>query len=221
LDRNDIDQRVKQSVVRSLQGFGERLGYNEKFARLVLENVEDVDSPRILELGAGHGGLSRTLLNQHPTVEVTATDVDPALVEHMAASDLGRHPRTALRVESATAIKASDQSYDLIVFAQSFHHLPPKLAAAAIAEATRVARKFLIVDLRRHSPTAQVLRLPLNFAITMLGQGYPTAHDWWISELRAYSPAALLALARHAGPDIHTQLSKDSIHQYAVMSRTK
>lgn len=220
LDRNDIDQRVKRSVVGSLQRFGERFGYNDKFARHVLENAEDFCSPRILELGAGHGGLSRALLQKHPTIEVTVTDVDAASVQDMAATELGWHPRATLRVESATAINAADQAYDLAVFAQSFHHLPPKLAAAAIAEGTRVARKFLIIDLRRHRPAAQVLRLPLNFAITMLGEGYPTAHDWLISELRAYSPAALSALARHSGPDVHAQFSKDAVHQYAVMYRS-
>ena len=35
--------------------------------------------PKILELGSGHGGLSRKLLEWHPTAEVTVTDVEAAI----------------------------------------------------------------------------------------------------------------------------------------------
>lgn len=219
LDREDIDPKVKQSVVRSLKKFGERNGYNQKFARFALEQVRDVDSPRILELGAGHGGLSATLLEMHRKLEATVTDLDPGSVKEMAAGELGAHPRATVQVADATAIKAPDQAYDLAIFAQSFHHLPPGPAAAAIAEATRVARKFIIIDLRRIHPAAQLLRLPLFFAVTLIGEGYATAHDWCISELRAYSPAALSALAQHSGCNIHAEFSKDLVHQFAVLKR--
>ncbi len=139
----------------------------------------------------------------------------------MVASDLGSHPRAVVRVEDATSINAPDQTYDLVVFAQSFHHLPPRAASATITEATRVGKKFLIIDLLRRTPIAQPLRLPLFAALILLAQGYPTAHDWLISELRAYSPSALLALASHARTDITTHFRRDRIHQVAVMSRVE
>ncbi|ONM47626.1 class I SAM-dependent methyltransferase [Nocardia donostiensis] len=219
LDRDDVDDRVKRSVVRALEHICTKFRYNEKFAQLAMQEVADIPRPRILELGAGHGGFSRELLERHPDVEVTVTDIDPASVDDMAAGDLGSHPRAVVRVEDATSINAPDQAYDLVVFAQSFHHLPPRAAAAAIAEATRVAKKFLIVDVLRQSPIVQPLRLPLISAVILLGQGYPTAHDWLISELRAYSPSALQALAAHTETDIATRFSNDRIHQVAVMSR--
>jgi hypothetical protein len=51
LDRDDIYDRVKGSVINSLDRFSERV--NEKLVRLVFENLEDAESPRVLELGAG------------------------------------------------------------------------------------------------------------------------------------------------------------------------
>ena len=45
--------------------------------------------PNILELGAGHGALSRGSARQHPTAQVTISDVNPDSVAAIAASDLG------------------------------------------------------------------------------------------------------------------------------------
>ena len=71
LDRDDVDDRVKRQVVRSLECLGSLFKDHEKFARLALDEVADVADPTILELGSGHGGLSRKLLEIHPSAHVT------------------------------------------------------------------------------------------------------------------------------------------------------
>ena len=76
-------------MIRALEWTGEVFGNTEKFARIALDDVADVPDPKILELGAGHGGLSRKLLDWHPTAELTVTDVEPASVTR----DRGRRPR--------------------------------------------------------------------------------------------------------------------------------
>ena len=139
LDRDDVDDEVKRSVIRALDWTGEFFGNNEKFARIALDEVADVPDPKILELGAGHGGLSRKLLDWHPTAELTVTDIEAASVAAIAAGDLGDHPRATVREMDATAIEAPDGHFDLAVFALSFHHLPPSLASQVFAEGTRVA----------------------------------------------------------------------------------
>ena len=85
LDRDDVDDGVKRSVIRALEWTGEVFGNTEKFARIALDEVADVPDPKILELGAGHGGLSRKLLDWHPTAELTVTDVEAASVRAIAA----------------------------------------------------------------------------------------------------------------------------------------
>ena len=199
LDRDDVDD-LKRKVIRSLDRGGRRrwIGIHDRCARMALGEVADVSSPKILELGAGLGGLSRKLLETHPTAQVTITDIDPAFVAAVA-DDLGSHPRATVRKMDATAIDALDGHYDLALFALSLHHLPPEMAAQVFAEGTRAANKLLIIDLRR--PPAPLHLAMLSFVLPVTGL-IPVAHDGFISSLRAYSPSALRALAHYADPAI-------------------
>jgi ubiquinone/menaquinone biosynthesis C-methylase UbiE len=200
LDRDDVDD-LKRKVVRSLDRGGRRrwFGIYGKCARIVLDEVADVPSPKILELGAGLGGLSEKLLENHPTAQVTVTDIDPTFVADVAAGDLGRHPRATVREMDATAIDAPDGYYDVAVFALSLHHLPPEPAARVFAEGTRAAHKLVVIDLRRPPAPLHVVVLAAVWPLTGL---IPLTHDGFISSLRAYSPSALRALAHHADPAI-------------------
>ncbi|MFI5509739.1 class I SAM-dependent methyltransferase [Mycobacterium sp. NPDC051804] len=199
LDRDDVDEGVKRSVIRALEWTGERFGNTENFARIALEEVADVADPKILELGAGHGGLSRKLLDWHPTAELTVSDVEPASVAKMAAGDLGDDPRATVREMDAAAIDAPDGYFDLAVFALSFHHLPPSAAARVFAEGTRVADKLVIIDLPRPPAPLHLLRLA---TMLPLAPFVPFVHDGVISSLRTYSPSALRALAEYAAIDV-------------------
>jgi ubiquinone/menaquinone biosynthesis C-methylase UbiE len=186
-----------------LDRFGRLFGHHEMFACIALDEIADVPDPKILELGSGHGALARALLEMHPTAEVTVTDVEPTSVAAITAGDLGSHPRATVREMDATAIDAPDGSYALALFAMSFHHLPPELAARVFAEGTRVAGKLLIIDLPR---PPSVLHLAQLAAMLPLARLVPMIHDGLISSLRAYSPSALRALARHADPSIQVEL---------------
>ena len=215
LDRDDVDDGTKRSVIRALEWTGEFFGNTEKFARIVLDEVAEVPDPKILELGSGHGGLSRKLLEWHPTAELTVTDVEPASVAAIAAADLGEHQRATVREMDATAIDAPDGQFDLAVFAFSFHHLPPSLASRAIAEGTRVADKLVIIDLPRPPSPLHILRL---VAMLPLAPVVPFVHDGVISSLRTYSPSALRALAAHADPAIEVQLRGGLLNPQVVVA---
>ncbi|BBZ43985.1 class I SAM-dependent methyltransferase [Mycobacterium parmense] len=210
LDRDDVADEVKQKVIGMLDRFGTLTNQHETCARVALDVVAGIDEPRILELGAGHGKLSAKILALHPTATVTVSDLDPTSVANIAAGDLGAHPRARAQVIDATAIDAADDSYDLVVFAMAFHHLPPAVACRAIAEATRVGKRFLIIDLRRQSPLATllfpVMALPVNLALLPWSWVQPCLHDGFISALRAYSPSALEALGRAADPGMRVEM---------------
>jgi ubiquinone/menaquinone biosynthesis C-methylase UbiE len=203
LDRDDVDDGVKRSVIRALEWTGDVFGNTEKFARIALDEVADVPDPKILELGSGHGGLSRKLLEWHPTAELTVTDIEAASVAAIAASELGEHPRATVLEMDATAVDAPDGHFDLAVFAFSFHHLPPSLASRVFAEGTRVADKLLIIDLPRPPSPLHLVRLAVMLPFAPV---IPFVHDGLISSLRTYSPSALRALAAHADPAIDVQL---------------
>jgi hypothetical protein len=213
------DDHLKRGAVRTLDRGGRILRTHKKFARIALDEVADVPDPNILELGSGHGGLSRALLKMHPTAHVTVTDVEPMLVAAIAAGDLGRHPRAVVREMDASAIDAPDRYYDLAVFARSFHHLPPPLAARLFAEGTRVADKLLIIDIARPPSLLHVARLACTLPLANL---VPVMHDGFIASLGTYSPSALRALARYADPAITLELRGGAFslrHQIVVAHR--
>jgi len=216
LDRDDVADEVKRGIVGTLDRVGTLFREHDRNAALVLREVADVVDPTILELGAGHGALSRIVLNQHPTAHVTISDVNPDSVAAIAASDLGRHPRATVRIVDATAIDAADGSFDLAVFALSFHHLPPEQAAQVLAEGTRVADRMLVIDLPRLPSLLHLAKLA-TFAPFVLW--WPFAHDGFVSSLRAYSPSALRALAAHA--DLDVEVSTSPFDRQVVLARRR
>ncbi|MEU7629919.1 class I SAM-dependent methyltransferase [Nocardia sp. NPDC049220] len=210
LDRYDVPDERKQRIVAYLDRVGERTGHHKCNAQLVLEQIAGIVNPQILELGAGHGKLSAYILALHPTAEVTVTDLDPKSVATIEAGPLGAHTRATAKVTDATGIDAPDHSYDLVVFASAFHHLPPRAAHRAIAEATRAGKQFLVFDLQRPPSIAAAL-LPLLILIPAIvlvlansspAAVFPVLHDAYISMLRSYSKSAFTALGAAADPAI-------------------
>jgi hypothetical protein len=119
-------------------------------------------------------------------------------------------------VADATEIDCPDRSFDLAVMALTFHHLPPALAAQVIAEGTRVAEVFMVVDLPRSPSLLHIVKLASFVPFLAI----PFAHDGFISSMRAYSPSALRALAAHAGPGIKVELRRQWLGpQLLVASR--
>lgn len=216
LDRDDVDPDKKRSVIRALDRTGEIFGQHARFAKIALDEVADVADPSILELGAGHGALSRLLLDWHPTARLTVTDVDAASVAAMAAGELGTHRRVEVRQCDATAIDAPDGRFDLAVFALSLHHLEPEAASRVIAEGTRVADVLVVIDLPRPPAPLHLLRLATMLPWAPL---VPFVHDGVISSLRAYSPSALRALAAHAGSDITVELRGGCLGPQIMVAR--
>ncbi|MGK2879565.1 MAG: class I SAM-dependent methyltransferase [Mycobacterium sp.] len=219
LDRSDVDESIKRQVISALDWTGRVFKNHQKVADIALDLVADVADPKILELGAGHGAVSRVLLDNHPTAHVTVTDLDAVSVADIAVGDLGSHPRATVVEMDATDIDAGDRAFDLALFALSFHHLPPELATLVFAEGTRVADKLLIVDLPRPSAPLHLLRLA---TMLPLAPFVPVVHDGVISSLRCYSPSALRSLASAADPAIEVQLRRGfNSPQVVVASRCR
>lgn len=223
-DRRDVPDELRQRVITGLDAMGERTSMHEEHARTALRVVADIANPRILEIGAGHGRLSERILQIHATATVTASDLDPTSVANMAAGPLGSHPRARTQVVDATAIDATDATYDLVVFALAFHHLPPATASRAIAEATRVASRFLVIDLKRGSPLATLLAplvmVPMSVAIMPPSSILPTMHDGLISSLRAYSPSAFVALGKAADPQMSIEFLRPPHSSFGLRPTT-
>lgn len=205
-DRYDVSDAVKQKVISALERLGTLTRDHQNNADTAVRLVADIPAPRILELGAGHGKLSEQILARHPRATVTVSDLDPTSVGLIAASDLGSDPRVRTQVIDATDIDAETDSYDLVVLAQAFHHLPPIAAYRAISEATRVGRQFLVIDLKRHALIPMALSTlavgAVSAVLLPLSWVKPLMHDGIISGLRAYGRPAFVALGRWAHPQM-------------------
>ncbi|MDT0318794.1 class I SAM-dependent methyltransferase [Streptomyces millisiae] len=213
IDRPDAEARCRR-VLRGLHRFQRLTGAYRVFSRLALAEVEGVPEPRVLELGAGYGSLARHLVDRHPTVRITVSDVNPAVVDAVRRGPIGHHPRVDCSVVDATAIDADDGAYDLAVLTTSLHHLAPDGVAALLREGTRAARTLLVVDGWR---TPLLLgAVPLMF----LTGGPAQAHDGILSVRKMYGAAALHALAERCGAPVRLR-TRFALPGYLVASAAR
>ncbi|GAA2097514.1 methyltransferase domain-containing protein [Streptomyces albiaxialis] len=177
-------------VLRGLDRFQRLTGAYGVCGRLTLGEAEGVEAPRILELGAGRGRLTRRLLADRPSARVTVSDVSAESVAALRAGPLGDDPRVDLRVVDGTRIDAPDGTWDVAVFCFALHHLAPAQVVRLMTEGTRVARRLLLIDGWRHPAFLGIVPL---FVLT---GGLTQAHDGLISLRKVYSASAVTALAR-------------------------
>lgn len=197
LDRDDVPAAWRAQVMRALDRGHRVSGTYQRLCHRALA-LTDAAEPRFVELGAGHGELSRRLLRASPTARVTVSDLGEDFVAAMEGSDLAHHPRADIRRIDATSIDADDNTWDVAIFAFALHHLPPTLVVDLLRETTRVARVLLVVD---------PVRNPLLYAVLppfVIPSQPPVLHDGIISARRAYSRSALQAIGDAAGVNVRT-----------------
>jgi len=102
------------------------------FAIDLAERVAKCRPRRILELAAGTGVVTQELVAAVPDAEVTATDLNEAMVELGRA----REPNASWQTADAMALPFDDASFDVIVCQFGVMFFPGK--PAAFAEARRV-----------------------------------------------------------------------------------
>lgn len=89
------------------------------------------DARRVLEIAAGTGIATAELVRNLPDARITATDLNPAMVEWASA----RVPEARWEQADATSLRFSDGSFDLVVCQFGVMFFPDK--PAAFAEAAR------------------------------------------------------------------------------------
>jgi ubiquinone/menaquinone biosynthesis C-methylase UbiE len=105
---------------------------------------------RIVDIGAGPGGLAVALAEQFPDARVTTVDIDPAMAT-LAVARVAREgidDRVHVSVGDVAALPLADAAVDLVTSSFSVHHWPD--AAAGFAEVRRVLRpggRAIIYDL--------------------------------------------------------------------------
>ncbi len=94
----------------------------ERRARLILQALEPLHDPLVLELGCGTGALTRYLLEMSPSLRLTGLDISPLCVKE-AILRFSRFPRVDFQVANAYQLPIRDQIADAVVAASVIHHL--------------------------------------------------------------------------------------------------
>lgn len=103
----------------------------------------------VLEIGSGGGDIAEQLLQQHPDISVTATDLDPVMISAATRRLQGRPGATVLPAD-ATALPFDDASFDSVVSCLMLHHVIEwEVALAEVARVLRPGGVFVGYDLLR------------------------------------------------------------------------
>ena len=200
------------------------LGTYRPIVPLLAEGLRRTTQTHLLELGAGAGGGTETVLaalhtQGQPGTTITLTDLYP---QPAAWADIARRTHGAIGYESmavnALAVPAHLTGFRTIFSA--FHHFPPAAAEALLHDAVRAGTGIGVFEgAGKHwwelllactlLPVAQLLLTPFfrpfrlsRLVFTYLIPIIPlcTIWDGSVSLLRMYSSAELLALAHRADP---------------------
>ena len=200
------------------------LGIYRPIVPLLAEGLARTGQTAVLELGAGAGGGTETVLaalHAHglPQATITLTDLYP---EPHAWADIAERTRGAITFEpvsvNALAVPAHLAGFRAIFSA--FHHFPPAAAESMLRDAVQARTGIGVFEgAGKHwveillawtlNPLAQLLTTPLyrpfrlsRLVFTYLIPLIPlcTIWDGTASILRMYPADELLALARRADP---------------------
>ncbi|WP_191906271.1 class I SAM-dependent methyltransferase [Hymenobacter baengnokdamensis] len=200
------------------------LGTYRPVAPLLAEGLRRTGQTQLLELGAGAGGGTETVLaalrhQQLPNVSITLTDLYP---QPAAWADVSRRTSGAIQGHSAPvdALAVPAGLSGLRVIFSAFHHFAPPQARALLRDAVAggtgigvfegAAKSWLEIGLALTVlPVAQLLLTPFfrPFRLSRLVFTYllpliplTTIWDGVVSILRMYPTEELLALAHEADP---------------------
>ncbi|HEX8329431.1 MAG TPA: class I SAM-dependent methyltransferase [Hymenobacter sp.] len=200
------------------------MGIYKPIAPLLAEALRRTGQTAILELGAGAGGGTETVLaalrtHGQPQATILLTDLYP---QSAAWADIAQRTHGAIGYEAsgvnALAVPAHLKGFRTIFSA--FHHFSPDAAEALLRDAVRAGTGIGVFEgAGKHwgelllawtvLPVAQLLLTPFYrpFRLSRLFFTYLvpliplcTIWDGTVSLLRMYSTAELLALAQRADP---------------------
>ena len=196
---------LRDAMTGWLRVVSELGGVSTVAAPLVLEAMDSIGTNRIIDLCSGGGGPVISLVqmlarNYHRDVVATLTDKFPnAPAFARAEAEAPSLIEGRLTVTDATAVPPELVGVRTIF--NAFHHLPPPVAKAVLADAAR-ARQPIVYGLMPFVRSASPLALALTYLLPVVPLA--TLWDGAASCLRAYSVPELEAMVADLGTDDYT-----------------
>lgn len=97
----------------------------------------------MLDIGSGRGVFLWPLLEALPEVSIAAIDHSEQRASDLQAVHRGGVSRLTASAMDATALEFADDAFDVVTFLEVLEHIPQ--AGAALTEAVRVARRFVVL----------------------------------------------------------------------------
>jgi Methylase involved in ubiquinone/menaquinone biosynthesis len=135
--------------------------WDTRYANLLNEWREDLETGSVLEVGCGPQGIARYLKNNVTGLELQK--IQPAVSNLQIIEG------------SITAIPFPDDSFDYVVCSDVLEHLPAETRLTAISEIIRVARKSVLSRVL----TATFLSKLKRCLLTHLGVWECSYHNGW------------------------------------------
>ncbi|MBV9849711.1 MAG: methyltransferase domain-containing protein [Armatimonadetes bacterium] len=139
--------RAGQAAGLRLHKFKRTMGLPR--VRRVLGLLHGLRPTRLLDIGCGRGTFLWPLLEAFPTLPVTAADTDERRVADAGAIRRGGLTSLTAARTDATRLAFGDNAFDVVTLLETLEHIPD--APRALAEAVRVARRFVVLSVPSHA----------------------------------------------------------------------
>jgi SAM-dependent methyltransferase len=188
-ERTPVDRALV--AVHQKMSHGHRIAIlaDELAARLAAQ-PRSGSALRLLDIGCGDMTLADALQSRLPELEVACTDVHPCPPSLRDADPRWRRytPFDGRR------LPFGDASFDVAMFSDVLHHVPPEGQARLLAEAGRVARVVLVKDHFECGPFSRQVLRAMDF-VGNFGYGVPVPDRYFTEQgFRALCEAASLSV---------------------------
>ena len=114
-------------------------------ARLLTDGIQLSSSDRVLEIAAGAGAFTETVLRRVPQAHIVATDISGASIDYLA-SRLREYPNLEPRLADITRLEFEDEVFDAAIGNSALHHVDTQLCLKELFRVLRPGGRLLIFE---------------------------------------------------------------------------
>jgi len=159
----------------------------------ILEELKQLEFKTLLDAGCGTGPMVTLLVDEFPEVRFTGLDLTPKMIEVAQSKNL---PNAEFVVGDCENLPFDEESFDVVINSQSFHHYPnPQAFFNSVARVLVPGGTLVLRDNTSKSKAliwmANHIEMPLANAV---GHGDVRVHT--TDEVRGYCEAAGLEVVK-------------------------